>query len=61
MLTCPECGSTNVIAREVTSFMANTGDFYCHSVKAHDSGAAAACLECDWEGQRYQLNGEMEE
>lgn len=55
MLTCPECGSANVTVREETTWMANTGELYCHSVKAYDAEAAARCLECGWTGRRDGL------
>lgn len=35
--------------------MANTGELYCHSVKAHDAEAEARCLECGWTGRRDGL------
>ncbi len=55
VLTCPDCGSTSVTVTEEHAFMANGGDHYCHSVKAHDSDAKATCLDCRWEGQRQHL------
>lgn len=57
MLTCPACGSDKIAVREETLWMANTGEHYCHSVKAHDSYAKAQCLECDWTGRRDGLKG----
>ena len=51
-LQCPECGSKKVTVREETLFMANTGEHYCHSVKAHDDNAKAGCLKCGWQGER---------
>lgn len=56
ILYCPECGSDRVIVRAVTSYMVNTGEHYCHSVKTHDSDASAGCLECNWEAQRQDLS-----
>ena len=55
VLRCPECGTDMVIVREVRSVMANTFEHYCHSVKAHDSNAEAACLDCSWTGERKDL------
>jgi hypothetical protein len=55
MLKCPECESTEVCTVEETAFMANTFDFYCHSVKPHDSDARAFCTKCAWFGQRQDL------
>jgi ssDNA-binding Zn-finger/Zn-ribbon topoisomerase 1 len=57
MLQCPECDSERVIVRSVQAFMANTGEHYCHSVKAHDANASANCLDCGWDGQRQELKG----
>lgn len=54
-LTCPSCGTKKVVAYEETSFMVNTGEFYCHSVKAHDSDAKCRCLKCNWTGERRDL------
>lgn len=54
-LKCPECGSDQVTVTAEQSFMANTGEHYCHSVKTHDSDAKARCLDCQWEGQRAGL------
>jgi len=52
---CPECDSAEVAVTEETKWMVNTGDHYCHSIKAHDSDAKVTCLKCKWEGQRQQL------
>lgn len=54
-LHCPACGSDRVAVTEETMFMVNTGDHYCHAVKAHDSDAQATCLDCRWVGHRHQL------
>ena len=54
-LHCPECGSEEILAYEQTSFMVNTGEFYCHSVKAHDDDAKTRCMRCEWTGRRDQL------
>lgn len=59
MLLCPTCGSDKVTTTAEQMFMANTGDHYCHSMKAHDSDAKAACLECKWHGIRAQLKQEL--
>ena len=53
--TCPECGSDQVTTAHIQTFMVNTGDHYCHSMKTHDSDSPARCLDCDWTGQRHQL------
>lgn len=52
---CPACGSEEVTATAEQMFMVNTGDHYCHSVKAHDYDAKSKCLSCDWRGQRSDL------
>jgi len=40
--------------------MVNTGDHYCHSVKAHDDDAKARCLDCGWAGARSDLSTESD-
>ena len=55
--TCPECGSTDVTLTHEQSFMANTLEHFCHSVKVQDPDSKAKCLSCDWEGRHDQLNG----
>lgn len=57
VLTCPECESDKVILKSEQSFMANTGEYYCESVKTSDSNAKATCLDCWWEGRHDQLIG----
>ncbi len=54
-LRCPNCNSSKVAVRTVTTYMVNTGELYCHSVKSHDSDAEVMCLKCDWEGERSEL------
>lgn len=54
---CPECGSEEVTLTAEQSFMANTLEHYCHSVKVQDDNAKARCLECDWTGRHDQLTG----
>ncbi len=61
LLTCPECGTDQVIVKEVTSLMVNTFEHYCHSVKAHDSDAKCSCLQCEWSGERKDLKGGQHE
>lgn len=57
-LTCPECGSVEILVYEQTAWklLAN-GDFehYCHSVKLQDFDAEASCQDCDWKGIRVNL------
>lgn len=55
LFECPECGSLKVATTAEQMFMVNTGDHYCHSVKAHDAGSKATCLDCRWIGRRDQL------
>jgi len=52
---CPECESTDILVYEETAFELNTGDYYCHSVKSHDSDAKVSCQYCGWEGERQHL------
>jgi len=54
-LACPDCSSNRIAVTEETMFMVNTGEHYCHSVKAHDTDAKVLCLYCRWTGQRGQL------
>ena len=54
-LICPECGSDQVTVTAEQSFMVNTGEHYCHSVKTHDPDAKARCLSCQWQGERRAL------
>ena len=56
-LVCPECGSEEVTVSHVQTFMVNSGDHYCHSVKCHDPESEARCLECRWSGCRHMLTG----
>ena len=58
--TCPECHSKRVVTTYEQSVDANTFEHYCHSVKPHDADSKANCLECDWEGQRKDLEGSDE-
>ena len=57
LLTCPDCGTDQVVVREVTYLMVNTFKHYCHSVKARDSDAECRCLKCEWSGERKDLKG----
>lgn len=61
MLCCPECGSYQVTVSSVQTFMVNTGEHYCHSVKTHDGDAKSMCLACDWVGLRQDLKGDSDE
>lgn len=54
-LTCPECGSKKVTLAHVQTFMANTLEHYCHSVKVQDAESRSTCLKCGWIGCRAQL------
>lgn len=56
ILICPECGSDQVTVGHLQTFMANTGDHYCHSIKTQDSDSPAGCLDCEWRGERSELN-----
>ena len=55
---CLDCGSDRVLVYESTAYELNTGDFYCHSVKAHDHDAEVGCVECDWRAKRFDLDNE---
>jgi len=56
-LRCPECMSEQVTLQYWQTFMANTLEHYCHSMKVQDSDSPSMCLDCDWIGQHDQLNG----
>jgi len=58
--TCPECESSNVVLIEEHSFMANTFEHYCFSVKVQDSDSKARCLDCEWTGFHRDLVGYKE-
>lgn len=52
---CPGCRSEKLLVYAATAYEVNTGDFYCHASKTHDSDADASCLDCNWRGQRMDL------
>jgi primosomal protein N' len=54
-LLCPNCESDQVTLAHIQTFMANTGEHYCHSVKTQDSDSPAHCLECEWTGEHKDL------
>ena len=56
-IKCPDCGGENVTVTAEQMFMINTGDHYCHKIKAQDSDAKCACLNCEWRGVRADLEG----
>ena len=54
-LVCPECGTEEVLGYEKISYKINTCEFYCYSVKFHDSDAEVRCMDCEFVGRRDQL------
>lgn len=52
---CPKCDSQDVFSTHEQAFMVNSGEHYCHMVKAHDSDSKAGCLQCNWRGERHEL------
>lgn len=58
--TCPECGTNKLLVYEETTYFVNSGDFFCHSVKANDSDAQVACYDCSWKGFRQDLKESYE-
>ena len=52
---CPKCDSERVATYSEQAFMVNTGEFFCESVKPHDSDSKATCYDCWWEGKRQDL------
>lgn len=59
-LICPRCGSDEVTLAHIQTFMANTGDHFCHSTKVQDPDSPARCLGCDWTGVREELQEDSE-
>ena len=55
--TCPDCESTEVTLTHEQSFMANTLEHCCYSVKVQDAYSRSCCLDCGWTGQHDQLKG----
>ena len=55
LLTCPACGSDKVTVAHVQTFMVNTLEHYCHSMKTQDSDSPSRCLDCGWTGERQHL------
>lgn len=55
LLVCPQCKSDQVSVTVETKYNVNTGDHYCHSIKAHDPHARVDCLDCFWSGKRNDL------
>jgi len=56
-LTCPECTSDRVTLQEWTTWMANTMEHYCHSMKTQDDDSPSRCLDCGWVGEHRDLTG----
>ena len=60
-LVCPECDSEDILVYSMTSYKVNKDmEYFCESVKPHDSDAPAHCMDCRWEGIRNQLIGKEE-
>lgn len=57
---CPKCGTDKLLVYEEISYFVNTGEYFCNSVKQHDSDATVRCYDCDWEGMRMELKEEDE-
>jgi hypothetical protein len=62
LLRCPNCGGDRVTVEAITTYMANSGEHYCHSVKPHDPDTRSHCLDpfCNWSGYRMNLVTEEE-
>lgn len=58
MITCPDCGSANVLVYAKSAYFINTVEFFCHSSKPHDDDAECRCNDCDWEGKRRDIDKE---
>lgn len=55
IFVCPECEGKKVLVASIQKWEINSGDFYCHSIKTHDSYAPVNCQDCDWTGERHEL------
>jgi hypothetical protein len=42
------------------TFMANTMEHYCHSMKPQDDDSPSRCLDCEWTGLHRDLDGYKE-
>lgn len=51
----PECRSSRVTSQYHQTFMVNTGEHYCHSMKTHDPESPSRCLDCSWSGELREL------
>ena len=56
-LKCPHCESAQVTLTSEQAWLANTGEYWCETVKTHDSDAKATCLDCWWVGRHDELTG----
>ena len=56
-LKCPECESDRVTLTAEQAWMANTGEYWCETVKTQDADAKATCLDCRWVGRHDKLTG----
>lgn len=55
-LICPKCDTEDILVYSVTSYEVNKNmEYFCETVKPHDSDAPARCMQCQWEGIRNQL------
>ena len=52
---CPYCNSEQVTLAHIQTFMANTLEHYCHSMKVQDFDSPSMCLDCEWTGRHDQL------
>lgn len=52
---CPKCGNKEILISSKTSYKMNSGEFFCHSIKTHDSYAEVSCLDCGYEGTRKEV------
>jgi len=58
-LVCPICDCDNLFVTTETTYNLNSGEFYCHSVKAFDGCAKVACRNkyCNWVGTLAEVKG----
>lgn len=56
LFTCPECEGEDILVYSMTSYELNKDmEYFCESVKPHDSDAPVHCWGCHWKGERQQL------
>ena len=52
---CPACGSDRVTTEHIKTIMIYTGGHFSHIVKTYDSDSPVTCIDCEWMGERRDL------